>query len=42
MPIEHSQAAIQASKEGAKEVTLKHFEWAKVSPNPMVPFLMQS
>jgi hypothetical protein len=24
-----SQAAIQASKEGAHEVTLKHFEWAK-------------
>ncbi|EJD05932.1 ATP-dependent metallopeptidase Hfl [Fomitiporia mediterranea MF3/22] len=24
-----NQAAIQASKEGAKEVTLKHFEWAK-------------
>ena len=26
----YSQAAVQASKEGAKEVTLKHFEWAKV------------
>lgn len=26
-----SLAAIQASKEGFKEVTLKHFEWAKVS-----------
>lgn len=25
-----SQAAIQASKEGSKAVTLKHFEWAKV------------
>ena len=24
-----NQAAIQASKEGGKEVTLKHFEWAK-------------
>jgi ATP-dependent metalloprotease len=24
-----SQAAIQASKEGAREITLKHFEWAK-------------
>jgi hypothetical protein len=24
-----SQAAIQASKEGYSEVTLKHFEWAK-------------
>lgn len=26
-----SLAAIQASKEGCKEVSLKHFEWAKVS-----------
>lgn len=26
-----SLAAIQAAKEGFKEVTLKHFEWAKVS-----------
>ena len=26
-----SLAAIQASKEGYKEVTLMHFEWAKVS-----------
>lgn len=26
----HSQAAIQASKERAVEVSLKHFEWAKV------------
>ncbi|KAI6167017.1 ATP-dependent metallopeptidase Hfl [Pisolithus thermaeus] len=26
---EHGQAAIQASKEGCKEITLKHFEWAK-------------
>lgn len=25
-----SMAAIQAAKEGFKEVTLKHFEWAKV------------
>jgi len=25
-----SQAAIQASKEGSKAITLKHFEWAKV------------
>lgn len=25
-----SQAAVQASREGAKAVTLKHFEWAKV------------
>ncbi|KAL5490402.1 YME1 [Sanghuangporus weigelae] len=24
-----NQAAVQASKEGAKQVTLKHFEWAK-------------
>jgi hypothetical protein len=26
-----SLAAIQAAKEGFKEVTLKHFEWAKVT-----------
>ena len=25
-----NQAAIQASREGAKSVNLKHFEWAKV------------
>lgn len=25
----YSQAAIQASKEGFREVLLKHFEWAK-------------
>jgi ATP-dependent metalloprotease len=25
----YSQAAIQASKEGCKEVVLRHFEWAK-------------
>jgi len=29
-PLIFSQAAIQASKEGSKAVTLKHFEWAKV------------
>jgi hypothetical protein len=28
--LHYSQAAIQASKERAGEVTLKHFEWAKV------------
>jgi hypothetical protein len=28
--VDPSQAAVKASKDGAPEVTLKHFEWAKV------------
>ena len=31
--LHNSQAAIQASKERAAEVSLKHFEWAKVRPS---------
>ena len=33
LTLDNSQAAIQASKERAGEVSLKHFEWAKVWPS---------